>query len=72
MATQAEIEISELREAINSGALKVSYSQPGGGTKAIEYRSLAEMKTILADMINAQTPASCRRRFFLPNFDKGY
>ena len=53
-------QIVTLREAIASGATKVSYSD-----KTVEYRSLSEMKEILATMeAEFADPGVARRRHF--------
>lgn len=58
MASQADIDA--LEDAIGSGARRVRYSD---GSE-VEYRTLAEMRSILADMkasVSAKTPVRAFR-----------
>lgn len=43
-ATQADLDA--INEAIQTGALSVTYSTPGGSSRAVTYRSLWELKQI--------------------------
>lgn len=48
MATWTQTEINELKKAIASGVLTVTYSGPP--SRSVTYQSLAEMRKLLADM----------------------
>lgn len=49
VAIWTQIDIDELKVAIKSGVLSVSYSGPPSRT--VTYQSLAEMRSLLASMI---------------------
>jgi hypothetical protein len=57
-------QVSALQDAIAQGVMKVKYSD-----KEVEYRSLAEMQQILADMRAELGIGQKRRRF--ASFSKG-
>lgn len=50
-------DIDALKAAIASGALQVTFGS-GPDARTVKYRSLAEMRSILADIIAEVTPAS--------------
>lgn len=59
-------DITKLKQAIRSGATKVTYKD-----RSVEYRSLSEMRSVLADMeVEAGTRTSGRRRTN-PTYDNG-
>ena len=67
--TQADIDT--LRAAIASGATRVSYSGPPA--RSIDYRSLAEMREILALMEGEVTPpAGGATTYRLAQWSKGF
>ena len=47
-ATQTDLDA--LNEAIQTGALTVTYSTPGGSSRSVTYRSLWELKQIRREM----------------------
>ena len=51
MADATQAELDALQTAIRSGHLTVTYSTPGGGTRTITYRSLADMERIESKML---------------------
>jgi hypothetical protein len=67
-------EINELKKAIATGALTVKYTGDGG-TKEVTYRSLLEMRTILAMMeeeVNPSTDPCAPGNFVFPSFSRGH
>lgn len=68
--TWSEAEIAELRAAIASGVLTVSYSGPPSRT--ITYQSLSEMRALLADMVSSSETASGRTTYRRVVIQKGF
>jgi len=69
--TQSDID--DLKRAIATGALRVEYTNEGGGKKT-EFRSLQEMKEILADMEREVNPptTSVSSGIIYPQYGRGY
>lgn len=60
MATWTQTDVDNLKAAIASGVLRVSYSGPPA--RDITYHSLAEMRALLAEMIASVASASGTRK----------
>ena len=60
----SQADIDTLRRAIATGARKVSYGF-GSGKREVEYRSLDEMRRILADMEAAVSGAARPRTTYV-------
>lgn len=68
-STWTEADIAALKQSMASGAQSVTYTS-GGVTRNVTYRSLAEMKQTLNDMIKEVRGTKPRRRSN-PKFDSG-
>jgi hypothetical protein len=51
----SQADIDALKNAIATGAMRVKFGS-GADSREVEYRSLAEMRSILADMIDEVSP----------------
>lgn len=67
--TWTQEEIDQLRAAIASGVLTVSYAGPPA--RSITYQSLADMRELLAEMVASSAAASGGTRFRLGATRKG-
>jgi hypothetical protein len=65
-ATQSDIDA--LKEAIRTGAKKVRY-ESGGEVREVTYRTLEEMRSILADM-EAEFAGTPRSRSMLASYNR--
>lgn len=65
--TQADID--KLQAAISSGVLSVSYAGPPA--RSITYQSLAEMRSLLAEMVSSVGGASGGKSYRLATTRKG-
>lgn len=65
MTSLTQDDIDALEEAIASGARRVKFKD-----REVEYRSLAEMKEILADAKSAVSGVRRKRRV-IPEYDSG-
>lgn len=63
-------EIAQLRAAIASGVLTVSYSGPPSRT--ITYQSLDQMRALLADMVSSTAAAAGRPTYRRAAVSKGF
>lgn len=71
MAIWAQADIDNLKTAIASGVLTVRYDGPPGRT--ITYQSLAEMRSLLAEMIaDVGNAAGTRKPYRLISTRKGF
>lgn len=57
----SQSDVDALKEAIATGALSVKFGS-GPDSREVRYRSLAEMKQILSDMIAESSPAASSLR----------
>lgn len=70
MAIWTQTDVDQLKAAIASGILTVSYAGPPART--ITYQSLAEMRKLLADMVaDVETTAGRRSSYRLAATRKG-
>ena len=63
----SQSDIDTLKAAIASGARKVKYGY-GPDAQEVEYRSLDEMRQVLADMLAEVNPASAPARLTFTEF----
>ena len=64
-------QIVALREAIASGAMRIKYRGASGEEKDVTYRSLADMRDVLADL-ERQSGARPRVRSSYASHSRGY
>lgn len=70
MTAWTEANRDELMAAIASGALTVKYSN-GTSTREVTYQNLSAMRSLLAEMNRALTPAAQRTPYALAAHRKG-
>lgn len=64
-------QITALRDAIASGAMRIKYRGASGEEKDVTYRSLAEMRDVLADL-ERQAGVRSRVRSSYASHSRGY
>ena len=64
--TDLATDITKLKQAIRSGVTRVTYKD-----RTVEYRSLSEMRDILAEMQTEQGARKSGRRRTNPTYDNG-
>lgn len=70
MATWNQTDVDKLKAAVASGVMEVSYDGPPART--IKYQSLAEMRSLLAEMIaDVENTAGTRTSYRLAAHRKG-
>lgn len=71
MATWTSADVTALKAAIASGVMSVEYQGPP--SRRITYHSLAEMRSLLAEMIaDVATEAGTRKTFRFAATNKGF
>jgi hypothetical protein len=71
MATWTQADIDALKTAVSSGVLTVSFTGPP--SRSITYQSLAEMRSLLAEMVaDVEGEEGTRPRYRKAKFTKGF